>query len=153
MVCFLADFRDTWAFLDARVKDAFDIKKTIQEVILMLLLWLVRQVFHISIISKYHAWCIQNSQSSKFSGTVFGRSCQYRAGKLLSRVCRESFPEMSRGGNLCWQCFSETLIVTLKEMLYYTRLVITSYLSFISNLLSSALHSNLLFHLIIILSL
>ncbi|CAJ1940545.1 unnamed protein product [Sphenostylis stenocarpa] len=25
------DFRDTWAFLDARVKDAFDIKKTIQE--------------------------------------------------------------------------------------------------------------------------
>ncbi|KAH1216385.1 Ubiquinone biosynthesis protein COQ9, mitochondrial [Glycine max] len=67
------DFRDTWAFLDARVKDAFDLKKTIQE----------------------------NSQSSKFSGTVFGRSCQYRAGKLLSRVCRESFPEMSRGGNLC----------------------------------------------------
>jgi len=30
--CFLADFRDTWAFLDARVKDAFDLKKTIQEV-------------------------------------------------------------------------------------------------------------------------
>ncbi|AES92179.2 putative ubiquinone biosynthesis protein COQ9 [Medicago truncatula] len=26
-----ADFRDTWAFLDARVKDAFDLKKTIQE--------------------------------------------------------------------------------------------------------------------------
>ena len=25
------DFRDTWAFLDARVKDAFDLKKTIQE--------------------------------------------------------------------------------------------------------------------------
>ncbi|ESW26559.1 hypothetical protein PHAVU_003G129500 [Phaseolus vulgaris] len=25
------DFRDTWAFLDARVKDAFNIKKTIQE--------------------------------------------------------------------------------------------------------------------------
>ncbi|MCI40114.1 ubiquinone biosynthesis protein COQ9 mitochondrial-like, partial [Trifolium medium] len=25
-------FRDTWAFLDARVKDAFDLKKTIQEV-------------------------------------------------------------------------------------------------------------------------
>ncbi|KAG5101542.1 hypothetical protein JHK84_046511 [Glycine max] len=66
------DFRDTWAFLDARVKDAFDIKKTIQE----------------------------NSQTSKFSGTVFGRSCQYRAGELLSRVCRESFPEMSRAGEL-----------------------------------------------------
>ncbi|XP_004508011.1 uncharacterized protein [Cicer arietinum] len=27
-----ADFRDTWAFLDARVKDAFNLKKTIQEV-------------------------------------------------------------------------------------------------------------------------
>jgi ubiquinone biosynthesis protein COQ9 len=26
-----AGFRDTWAFLDARVKDAFDLKKTIQE--------------------------------------------------------------------------------------------------------------------------
>ncbi|KAK2997359.1 hypothetical protein RJ639_025777 [Escallonia herrerae] len=26
------DFRDTWAFLDGRVKDAFDLKKTIQEV-------------------------------------------------------------------------------------------------------------------------
>ncbi|KAJ8750828.1 hypothetical protein K2173_016009 [Erythroxylum novogranatense] len=26
-----ADFRDTWAFLDNRVKDAFDLKKTIQE--------------------------------------------------------------------------------------------------------------------------
>ncbi|XP_058756655.1 uncharacterized protein LOC131629866 [Vicia villosa] len=26
-----ADFRDTWAFLDARVKDAFNLKKTIQE--------------------------------------------------------------------------------------------------------------------------
>ncbi|KAJ1418803.1 Ubiquinone biosynthesis protein COQ9 [Sesbania bispinosa] len=25
------DFRDTWAFLDARVKDAFDLKKTLQE--------------------------------------------------------------------------------------------------------------------------
>ncbi|KAL5572328.1 hypothetical protein UlMin_021925 [Ulmus minor] len=25
------DFRDTWAFLDSRVKDAFDLKKTIQE--------------------------------------------------------------------------------------------------------------------------
>jgi hypothetical protein len=32
VACFLADFRDTWAFLDARVKDAFDLKKTIQEV-------------------------------------------------------------------------------------------------------------------------
>lgn len=29
---FLADFRDTWSFLDGRVKDAFDLKKTIQEV-------------------------------------------------------------------------------------------------------------------------
>ena len=35
VVLFLADFRDTWAFLDARVKDAFDLKKTIQEVILI----------------------------------------------------------------------------------------------------------------------
>lgn len=25
------DFRDTWAFLDARVRDAFDLKKTLQE--------------------------------------------------------------------------------------------------------------------------
>ncbi|KAG5596143.1 hypothetical protein H5410_037375 [Solanum commersonii] len=25
------DFRDTWAFLDARTKDAFDLKKTAQE--------------------------------------------------------------------------------------------------------------------------
>lgn len=38
VACFLAEFRDTWAFLDARVKDAFDIKKTIQEVVLNLLL-------------------------------------------------------------------------------------------------------------------
>lgn len=30
----MTDFRDTWAFLDARVKDAFDLKKTIQEVAL-----------------------------------------------------------------------------------------------------------------------
>lgn len=28
----LTDFRDTWAFLDARTKDAFDLKKTAQEV-------------------------------------------------------------------------------------------------------------------------
>lgn len=32
MACFVADFQDTWTFLDARVKDAFDLKKTIQEV-------------------------------------------------------------------------------------------------------------------------
>lgn len=29
---FLTDFRDTWAFLDGRVKDAFDLKKSVQEV-------------------------------------------------------------------------------------------------------------------------
>ncbi|KAJ6746556.1 UBIQUINONE BIOSYNTHESIS PROTEIN COQ9 MITOCHONDRIAL [Salix koriyanagi] len=29
------DFRDTWAFLDDRVKDAFDLKKTIQEAMYM----------------------------------------------------------------------------------------------------------------------
>lgn len=34
VACFLADFRDTWSFLDARVKDAFDLKKTLQEVVL-----------------------------------------------------------------------------------------------------------------------
>lgn len=31
---FVAEFRDTWAFLDNRVKDAFDLKKTMQEVAL-----------------------------------------------------------------------------------------------------------------------
>ncbi|KNA18961.1 hypothetical protein SOVF_065900 isoform A [Spinacia oleracea] len=30
------DFRDTWAFLDARVSDAFDLKKTLQEVCYLL---------------------------------------------------------------------------------------------------------------------
>lgn len=34
VACFLADFRDTWAFLDARVHDAFDLKKSVQEVLL-----------------------------------------------------------------------------------------------------------------------
>lgn len=32
---FLTDFRDTWAFLDDRVKDAFDLKKSIQEAMYM----------------------------------------------------------------------------------------------------------------------
>lgn len=31
---FLTDFRDTWAFLGGRVKDAFDLKKSVQEVAL-----------------------------------------------------------------------------------------------------------------------
>ena len=83
----------------------------------------------------------QNSQTSKFSGTVFGRSCQYRAGELLSRVCRESFPEMSRAGELLslgYMLLFQTMFLRdidchLKEMLYYTRVVI-SYLSFTSNL-------------------
>ncbi|XP_047156487.1 ubiquinone biosynthesis protein COQ9, mitochondrial-like isoform X2 [Vigna umbellata] len=34
-------------------------------------------------------------------GTVFGRSCQRRAGELLSRIFRERFPEMSHGGKMC----------------------------------------------------
>lgn len=29
----MAEFHDTWAFLDNRVKDAFDLKKTMQEVV------------------------------------------------------------------------------------------------------------------------
>jgi ubiquinone biosynthesis protein COQ9 len=36
---FLTDFHDTWAFLDDRVKDAFDLKKTIQEVVSFSFLW------------------------------------------------------------------------------------------------------------------
>lgn len=47
VACFLADFRDTWAFLDARVKDAFDLKKTIQEVRPQSMLWLIREVYEI----------------------------------------------------------------------------------------------------------
>jgi len=45
VACFLADFRDTWAFLDARVKDAFDLKKTIQEVRPQLMLRLIPEVY------------------------------------------------------------------------------------------------------------
>lgn len=30
--CVVIDFRDTWKFLDHRIKDAFDLRKTAQEV-------------------------------------------------------------------------------------------------------------------------
>lgn len=30
---FLSDFHDTWIFLNDRVRDAFDLKKTFQEVV------------------------------------------------------------------------------------------------------------------------
>lgn len=33
LLAIFTDFRDTWAFLDNRVRDAFDLKKTIQEVV------------------------------------------------------------------------------------------------------------------------
>lgn len=35
LVYLLAGFRDTWIFLDNRVMDAFDLRKTIQEVLFL----------------------------------------------------------------------------------------------------------------------
>lgn len=37
VVClsFISEFRDTWSFLDCRIKDAFDLQKSVQEVNVM----------------------------------------------------------------------------------------------------------------------
>ncbi|KAJ4834723.1 hypothetical protein Tsubulata_007679 [Turnera subulata] len=61
------DFRDTWQFLDERVKDAFDLKKTVQEVAFLKLMF-----------------C-----------KVFGRSFWCWNGKFFARVREESVSTMS----------------------------------------------------------
>lgn len=131
--CFLVDFRDTWAFLDARVKDAFNIKKTIQEVILMLLQWLVPQLFQISIISKYQAWWIpgflshHNFQAQSLAEAVsvgLGNSFQGFVGKVFQRWVTAG--RCASGRHLCLGLYVACFIKQcfwgneshLKEILY-----------------------------------
>ncbi|KAF7142474.1 hypothetical protein RHSIM_Rhsim05G0005000 [Rhododendron simsii] len=66
------DFRDTWTFLDGRVRDAFDLKKSIQE-------WKVKDF------DGYKLY------GGNFAGKLFSRSCSCRDGKLFARIHEESY--------------------------------------------------------------
>lgn len=83
------DFRDTWAFLNGRVRDAFDFKKSVQEVICTFK------------ISRESRWTIVDWVSEifdDFAGTILGRSNWCRYGKLGTRFHELSFQEMKVQG-------------------------------------------------------
>lgn len=85
----LTDFRDTWAFLNGRVRDAFDFKKSIQEVLCTFKV--ARELW----------WTIVDRVSEffdDFAGTILGRSNWCRHGKLRTRFHELSFQKMKLQG-------------------------------------------------------
>lgn len=74
--CFVIEFCDTWAFLEDRVKDAFDMKKTIQEVGF--------SSFYCCLILCFLYFLAEGVILG--TGNVLGRSCWCGNGKFFAKV-------------------------------------------------------------------